>query len=186
MIEWCGFDIFVFAFFDKISMRRSRYVSTMRANGCFLIPNELIDWVKHFSPDSNLELRVVRDEDGDSVIKCTIKCGKVTNVFRAPASERVSIEWERAPLASVEWTSDMTSAVKCMTGPVHVDMHCMVKFACGFSSAAVDLPVDGEAVGVYSGDCLRKIDITGKMRIHASKVMEIESHSVLYLFAPIL
>ena len=186
MIEWSGFDIFIYSFFDEISMKRSRYVNHLRANGCFLLPKELIKWLKNFKMESSVELRVIRDEDGDSVIKCAVSHGKAINVFRSPASDRISIEWEKKPLASVDWTTDMNTVVKCMDGPVHVDMHHVIKFACGFASAVVEMPVSGEAVSVYSSRCLSKIDIEGEMCVHASKLMEVKSKSVLYLIAPML
>ena len=186
MIEWCGFDIYVFSFFDKISIKRTHFTNDVCEDGCYLIPRDLVRWLRNQRHDTCVELRIIRDEDGDSLLKCIINDGKCIQSFRCPVETRASIEWEDSPEATVDWTSDMISAVKCLSGLVHVDMHIVVKFASGHACAVVELPVVGESSCVYSSKSLQNVDIVGKMCIHQSKVMEIKSDRVVYLIAPSL
>ena len=143
MIEWCGFDIFIFTFFDKISMKRTSFNGNMRSNGCFLIPILFVDWIKHFPQSCKANIRIIRDEDGEAIFKCIVKYGHATHSFRCNASERTSIEWDIHPIASVEWTNDMNIALRSMEDTVHVDMHQFIKFSSGCSCSVIEKKVEG-------------------------------------------
>lgn len=182
MIEWDGFQVFIYNFFDQVSMRRAQFPVPQRAHGTYVIPKELVTWLQAHDPTRTATLKIVRDEEGDALLKCSLVNDTCTHMFRTPVVEHDGIEWDRTALATVKWTKDMTDAVKAMTGPVYVDLHKVVTLTCGCASSMVSEAVEGEACGVYNIHA----DIEGQMTIYKSRLMEIKNDTVLYLITPIL
>ena len=182
LIEWSGSDIFLFSFFDDVSMKRTHVSSAGASNGCFLIPRDVVGWLRCQKLDSILTM-VIYVDDG-YMLKCMLKDGCCTQIFRCNVECHTSIEWEDKPCASVNWTCEMNDVVKCLFGVVHVDMHRYVKFSCGNASAVVEVLTDGECSCYYDSDLLQKVDIIGKMCIHKSRIITIKDGSVVYLIAP--
>lgn len=181
MIEWDGAHVFIYNFFDQVSMRRAQF-SAPHAHGTYVIPKELVTWLKKHDPERSVTLKVVRDEEGDSIMKCSLSSDTCTHMFRAPVVTHDGIEWDREVLASVKWTKDMNDAARAMHGQIYVDLHKVVTMTCGCASSMIKETVEGEACGVYD----IRADIEGQMTIYKTMLMEIKNDTVLYLFAPIL